>query len=299
MHESSKDAEVYLSIVIRTRNEAKSLRQVFEALTAQRCRFTREIVVVDNESEDETVELCEQYDARVVSIRRSDFTYGRALNLGISQAQGKLVLLLSAHSLPVGSYFLESAVAAFDDPQMAAVRCLDIGNYQQIAQWYKPKDVQYQFEEQQKAAETGNCWTNDYPAATCCVIRRSVWEQVKYDEYLESVEDKLWASQVLRKGYKIRRCAEAVYLYTRQKSPKDTMRRRQREFCALYRISGYVPMSWPQFLLSTGKAILLAPAVAVRHVVKTVTWNTYLLSVPWQAKSARRVGSVAEFDKHA
>src|SRR5262245_53044493 len=99
--------EVYLSIVIRVRNEGRSLRQVFEALAAQRCSFNWEIIVVDNESEDETLELCRRYNARVIPIQRKEFTYGRALNIGISNARGELVLLCSAHSVPVGSCFLE------------------------------------------------------------------------------------------------------------------------------------------------------------------------------------------------
>jgi rhamnosyltransferase len=104
------DSGVYLSVVIRARNEAQYLRQVLKALESQQCNFQWEIIVVDNESDDETVELCKAYKARIISIRRDEFTYGRALNLGISNARGKLVLLCSAHSVPIGSHFFESAV---------------------------------------------------------------------------------------------------------------------------------------------------------------------------------------------
>jgi rhamnosyltransferase len=118
------DSGVYLSVVIRVRNEAKSLKQVLEALAAQQCSFKWEIIIVDNESEDETVELCRAHKALIIHIRRDAFTYGRALNLGISKVLGKLVLLCSAHSVPGGPYFFESAVAPFVDPEVAAVRCI-------------------------------------------------------------------------------------------------------------------------------------------------------------------------------
>jgi GT2 family glycosyltransferase len=35
----------------------------------------------------------------------------------------------------------------------------------------------------------------------CCVLKRNVWEKIKYDENTESLEDSLWAYQVARLGY--------------------------------------------------------------------------------------------------
>ncbi len=153
MDEIAKAGDIYLSVVIRVRNEAKSLRRVLEALRAQRCSFAWEIVIVDNESEDETGELCKQYNARVIPITREEWTYGRALNRGINNARGQLVLLCSAHSIPIGSYFLESAVAPFADPDTAAARCLFGSNNEQTAEWYAARDIQYKsFDEQQTAS---------------------------------------------------------------------------------------------------------------------------------------------------
>jgi rhamnosyltransferase len=286
--------EIYLSIVIRVRNEAKSLRHVLEALAAQRCNFSWEVIVVDNESEDETLELCTRYTVCVIPLRRDEFTYGRALNLGIGKARGELVLLCSAHAVPVGSYFLEHAVAPFTDPQMAAVRCL---NGRQAAEWYKARDIQYDSLGEQKAAETGTQWLTDYPTAACCVIRRSVWEQIPFDEHLEAQEDKLWASYVLRQGFKIRSCAEAVFVYTRQRRTMDQWRVMNRQYKALYRLTGYVPLRWPQFLLRVVRAALFTPLVAIRYFVDTVASNAYLVIIPWQAKYPPRAGSLAEYKK--
>ena len=287
----------HLSVVIRSRNEEKGLRQVFEALQAQRCTFPWEVVVVDNESEDGTRALCNEFNVRVVRIGRNEFTYGRASNLGISNARGTLVLLLSAHSLPVGSYFLESAVSPFCDPAIAAVRCLR-SDAEHIKNWYRPIDIQYQSEDDQKRAESGLDWTRNYPAANGCVIRRSVWEQVKYDEEIESGEDKLWASKVLSLGFKIRCCAEAIYIYTRKRRKIDEWKRHNMDYKALYRFSGYVPLPWSQFLLRTLRAILVAPLVAGRHVLETLIWNFCLVTIPWQAKRNHRAGSLREFDRH-
>ena len=148
----SNPATTKLSIVIRCRNEAGSLRNVFAALRAQRCDFEWEVVLVDNESEDETRRIAEEFGARVVHIARQEFTYGKAINVGVSQSLGELVMLLSAHALPIGSYFLASAAAPFDDPQVAAARCLLVTSTRQLEKWHQPKDIQYKSAEEQRTS---------------------------------------------------------------------------------------------------------------------------------------------------
>lgn len=286
-----------LSIVIRCRNEAKDLRDVFEALRLQRCDFVWEVVIVDNESEDQTAALCQEYGARIVKISRQEFTYGRAINIGIGAARGELVMLLSSHALPVGSYFLTSAVIPFSDPQVAAARCLMIGNVRQISNWYQPKDIQYSSPEEQKQAESGSAWVGEYPTAGCCVLRRTVWEQIKYNEEIEANEDKLWASQVLAQGFKIRCCAEALWLYTRTYDRKTRWKRNNRFELALYRITGNAPMSWRSYFLQAVRTILTAPLVAVSYITGKLIWNTYLVTIPWQARRLPRPGSLPEFER--
>ncbi len=294
---SSDNETPKLSIVIRCRNEAKSLRNTFAALNTQRSQFAWEVIIVDNESEDETQALCREFGARIVPISRREFTYGRAINVGIEAARGDLVMLLSAHALPIGSYFLQSAVAPFDDPMVAAARCLQIGNVRQISRWYQPKDIHYRSPEDQKLAEASADWSGEYPAGGCCVLRRSVWEQVKYDEHLESNEDKHWASRVLAEGFKIRCCAEAIWLYTRQYGRRESWRRNNRQQMALYRLTGKAPLSWRSYFFLALRTFLAAPLVAVRYIADNLMWNTYLATIPWQARRAPQAGSYPEFDR--
>ncbi|HUJ10934.1 MAG TPA: glycosyltransferase [Verrucomicrobiae bacterium] len=288
-----------LSVVIRCRNEAKSLRHVFDALKAQRCSFDWEIVVVDNESEDNTRELCQGYGVRVVSLPRQEFTYGRATNVGIGNARGELILLMSAHAIPVGSHFLESAIAPFTDPDMAATRCLWLGSTKDvIGRWHQPKDIQYKSSQEQKAAESGTKWLSEYPTAGCCALRRSVWEQVKFDETLEANEDKFWASQVLARGYKMRCCSEAMWVYMRHYSPRDRWRKDNREQLAFYRMTGRAPMSWPKFFAESAKALLTAPSIAFRYAFGKIVWNAHLVTIPWQARRKAKPGSLPEFERN-
>jgi len=292
------DQTVKLSVVIRCRNEAASLKRTFAALRAQQFDLRWEVIVVDNESEDATPEIAREFGAQIVPISRREFSYGRAINLGISRARGELVMLLSAHALPIGSYFLAAAVAPFNDPQMAAARCLGIGwDHRQFELWHEPKDIQYASAEEQRKIESGTNWVREYPTAGCCVIRRKVWEEVKYDETLESNEDKLWACNVLARGYKIRCCAEAVWLNIRRYARKEEWLRMSRQHLALYRITGQPPLTIASFMWLTFRAVASAPLVAFRHVRDTVGWYTHLVRIPWQARRLPQTGSFPEFDQ--
>lgn len=286
-----------LSIVIRCRNEAGGLTRVFEALRAQRCDFAWEVIVVDNQSTDNTRQLCAEMGAEIVSISQAEFTYGRALNLGISHARGELVLLLSAHAIPIGAQFLVGAVAPFEDPTIAAARCLMIGNPDQIASWYSSRNIRYASNEEQRAAETGTKWLGEYPTAGCCVLRRSVWETNPFDEQLEANEDKLWASQVLAQGHAIRCCAEAVWMYSRRRSPAAERNRRLREHVSLFRITGERPLGWWQFARLTTRAVAAAPWTAACQAVDKIRWYCCLVSVPMRAKVQAKSGSFQEFNQ--
>ena len=293
----SDDSTVTLSIVIRCRNEARSLHRTFAALHAQKCDFVWEVVLVDNESEDGSREIAQEFGARIVSLSRQSFTYGRAINLGISHARGELVMLLSAHVLPIGSHFLAGAVAPFVDPLVAAARCLHIFNLDQLENWHQPRDIQYHSPEEQRQAETGTQWLSDYPWAACCVIRRCVWELVKYDETLEAAEEKLWTSHVLAKGYKVRCCAEAVFLYTRRRDDRARRQRENREQLALYRITGQAPLSWKTYCKSLVDTLWSTAVVAQRHFAHNLISNIYLVTIPWQARRTPKFGSLSEFDE--
>jgi rhamnosyltransferase len=293
----SPDTPIKLSVVIRCRNEANSLRNALAALRAQKCDFAWEVVIVDNESNDDTRAICEEFGVRIVSIAAKEFSYGRAINMGFTAARGEFVMLLSAHALPVGSYFLVAAVEPFADPQVAAARCLMIGHNEQVHRWYKPDDIQYHSPEEQQKAESGRAWLGKYPTGGCAVMRRKVWEEIKYNEVLESNEDKLWAKQVLARGYKIRCCAEALWVYTRKYRRQEKWKRNNRQELSLYRITGQAPLGVPSYLWKLVRVVLSLPGFIVNHVVNQIVWNTLLVTIPWQAKAAPQKGSFAEFDQ--
>ena len=93
---------MHLSFVIPAFNEARLIEQTLRSVSIsiganQQAGFTSEIIVVDNNSTDNTAELARQAGARVVFEPINQI--GRARNAGAAQATGDWLLFLDADSL--------------------------------------------------------------------------------------------------------------------------------------------------------------------------------------------------------
>jgi hypothetical protein len=211
----------------------------------------------------------------------SDATRARLINLGLEAVEAEFVVLTSANVLPLGPDFLHRAVETVDgDPAVAAARCLQLNNVEQIRNWAQPRRISYSDKAQQRAAESRDGWAKDYPADDCCVVRRAVWREIRFDDEAPAHEDKIWASQALGRGWSVVACAPALWMQQRPPSPLERRRRMLREKRALYQITGKPAMSWGACLRASASAILRAPIEAVRQAATAVVFNFRLASIP-------------------
>jgi glycosyltransferase involved in cell wall biosynthesis len=79
-----------LSIVILTKNEEKNLEKLLPSLS-----FAEEIVIVDDNSEDKTISVAEDYGARVYK-RKLNNDFAAQRNYGLAKAKGDWILFLDA-----------------------------------------------------------------------------------------------------------------------------------------------------------------------------------------------------------
>ena len=114
----------YISVVIRNRNESKHLEYVLKSLEIQNYSDF-EIILVDNNSTDNSVKIAEHFGAKALNIK--NFTYGKALNFGIDNAKGEIIVILSAHSIPLGSNFLRECAKGLEDKNTGAARLVYSG----------------------------------------------------------------------------------------------------------------------------------------------------------------------------
>jgi rhamnosyltransferase len=216
------------SIIVRSFNEQKYIRLLFEGILKQ--TFTDwEIILVDSGSTDQTVAIAQEYPVKIVSILPQEFTFGRALNLGITHATGDYMVFASAHVYPVDEHWLANLLAPFENPEVALVYGRQVGNevtkfseHQVFRKWF-PDGIQ---------ALQDHPFCNNANAA----IHKKVWEFLKYDETLTGLEDLDWAKRALVMKYKLAYRADAVIVHIHEETPERTLNRYRREAIAYRRI---------------------------------------------------------------
>lgn len=105
-----ENRKIDISIVIPCRNEERHIEECIISLQKQAFPMDRcEILVVDGQSEDGTLEILSILKKKFVNIRiiNNKYTYTPyAFNLGIMEAIGEYILILSAHAKYDNDYIL-------------------------------------------------------------------------------------------------------------------------------------------------------------------------------------------------
>lgn len=187
-----------ISAVIRACNEELWLNRCLCAVSNQRLPVD-DIIIVDNDSTDRTRMIAESYDTRVVSISREDFSFGRALNIGIDAARNDIVLIVSAHCIPVDelwSSFLAIHLGTEADESVCGV----YGKQEPLPDTsdIDARDLYTTFREERFVQHRDFFFHNANSA-----IRKSLWEKYPFDEELRGVEDRAWAKTLTAAGYKV------------------------------------------------------------------------------------------------
>ena len=186
-----------VSIIIRAKNEERYLGETLSAIRAQRFRDF-EVVLVDSGSTDRTIEVAREHGAKIVTIEPAEFTYGWALNLGISYSDGEYLVSLSAHATPETDEWLGRLVSGFRYAAVAGVYGRHI-----------PRDNVSFFElmgmrlsgvtsKEHRLQSGGARFSNTNGA-----FRRRLWELYPFNEALPGAEDIEWARRMQRLGFSI------------------------------------------------------------------------------------------------
>ena len=187
-----------IGVVIRTLDESELIGTCLKALRGQRGAFELDILVVDSGSTDSTVEIARAHDARIVNLQPGAFDYSKALNVGIDEAHGELVVCISAHAIPLDDRWLERMTAPFEDPHVAGVAGRQVP--WPDAPWQEVHRLAHQFGElEQTYSQRSNGDIVFSNAAS--VIRRGVWREHPFT--LPVAEDLDWAQRVIAAGWTV------------------------------------------------------------------------------------------------
>ena len=112
--------EQKVSIIIRTKNEERWIGHCLKRIHSQTYK-NYEIILVDSLSTDNTVNKAKKNKIDVL-IEIKEYKPGYAINEGIRSSSGELIVILSAHCLPINDYWLKDLVQAINsDEKLAGV----------------------------------------------------------------------------------------------------------------------------------------------------------------------------------
>ena len=203
-----------IGVVIRTLNEAELIGTCLETLARQHGGFDLDVLVVDSGSTDATIEIAREHGARILEIESTDFDYSKALNLGIEQVAGDLVVSLSAHAVPTDDGWLERMVAPFEDERVVGVAARHVP--WPGAPWQEVHRLGHQFPETRAVSTVARDDIVFSNAASA--IRRSVWADEPFT--LPAAEDLEWAQRVVRAGWVVVYEPAATVLHSHHESAR-------------------------------------------------------------------------------
>lgn len=194
-----------ISIIIRTHNEERWITPCLEAVHRQ-SREDYEVVLVDNESTDRTVEKARKAGIDTL-VTVEDYRPGYALNEGIRASEGELIACLSGHCIPADEHWLARLAEGFSSSSVAGV----YGRQEPLASTpdQDKRDMLIAFGLDRRTQEKDPFFHN-----ANSMIRRSLWEEVPFDEQVAHIEDRVWAREMQSRDYVILYEPEArVYHY--------------------------------------------------------------------------------------
>lgn len=231
------------SIVIRTYNEGKWLGEALEACRRQDdSRFSYEIVIVDSGSTDDTLAIAEKHGARITHIKKSDFTFGRSLNVGCEAAKGRFLVFISGHCIPVGDQWLAELVAPLADGRCAFTYGRQIGR-DGVTKFSEAQLFGKYFPEHSAIPQEGFFCNNANSA-----VRADIWETYRFDEEVTGLEDMVLGKQLVADGHKIGYVAGAPVVHLHEETWSKVKIRYEREAVALQGIMPEVHIGFGDFV---------------------------------------------------
>jgi len=246
------------SIVIRTYNEAKHLPDLLQNIAMQKqSELEHEIIVVDSGSTDETLAIARRFNARIVHIKKEEFTFGKSLNYGCAAAAGDCLVFISGHCIPKNEDWLEQLVLPLQDEDIAYTYGRQIGKGE--SRFSECQLFKKYFPEVSSIPQKG-FFCNNANAA----LRKDIWKRYPFDEALTGLEDMDLGRRLINAGLLLAYVAEAPVYHLHDESWHKVRMRFQREAIALRHIMPEVHVRPADFFRFYISALLMDAGAALK-----------------------------------
>ena len=181
-----------VSIIIRTKNEEKWISSCLRSVFDQSYK-NFEVIIVDNQSTDNTVARAKEFNVKIISI--NEFYPGKAINKGVRNSNGEIIVCLSGHCIPTNNDWLKNLISNLSNG-IAGV----YGRQEPLSfsSDLDKRDLIIVFGKDKKIQIKDSFFHNANSAFT-----RKIWEKYPFSETLSNIEDRIWGQEVIGAKLKI------------------------------------------------------------------------------------------------
>lgn len=193
--------KIETSIILLTLNGGERFSEVLKAVFNQTYK-NYEVILIDSDSTDKTLEYANKYPIRIFKIKRSDFGHGKTRNMGAKLAKGDYIVYLTQDAIPANKNWLKNLLINFKDKNVSGVfgrqipnktaNMLDIFNYKED---YPKTGRIISIENFQQ----NNVIFSDVNSA----VRKSTLLKYPFPNNILVSEDLSWALKILKNKFKI------------------------------------------------------------------------------------------------
>lgn len=175
-----------VTLVVRTYNSERTLAASLASVRSQ--TVEARVVVVDSGSQDGTLAIARDLGDEVVEMPHSDFSYGRALNVGAAAATTGRLGALSSHTVLPHEEWLAVGLAHLDVGAVAACGGLHDAEHRPLDAPFRADDAYFREHRYWGFTNTAN------------VFDTETWRREPFDETLVATEDQEWSWRAVRRG---------------------------------------------------------------------------------------------------
>ena len=193
------------SVVIPTKNGEKWIGECLKAVHSQEGVGQVEVVLVDSESTDGTLEIARRYPVRIVEIPAQDFHHARTRNYAATLTKGKYLVFLSQDAIPANDSWLKAMLQNFEDGAVGAVYGRQVPKAGSTEERHDALSIVYGSERVVKDPSSKRDLGYRYYhfSDANAAIRREVWAATRFPEELKVFEDLGIAKRILDAGWHI------------------------------------------------------------------------------------------------
>lgn len=211
-------SDPFVSIIMRSFNEAWALKGTLPALAAQEFK-NWELIVIDSGSTDGSQELIRAVQpAHLIQITPKEYNPSRVMNHGLRLAKSEFGIFLNADATPQGPNWLRPLVNALQDPKTAA--CFGRQVPRPDCQAVFANDYDRCFGPNRESAK----WDHFFSMVSSG-LRKDVWAKRGFREDLQYAEDDEYTRWCKAQGWAVAYVPESVAMHSHNYTPEQSYKR--------------------------------------------------------------------------